>query len=644
MRALRLISQRAARMERAGLRKGPPMAHAPAVNRLDRPVDPDRDHVLGPADAGIQLVEYGSYDCPYCRRANERIADIRDRLGDRLRYVFRHKPITGSEIARRAAELAECAASQSQFWDAHVKLMSRSATLTEEDIRVVAADLGLAEHPERAAAARGKVDEDIASAKASGVQYTPTFFINGRRYDGAWDEASFYDAMLGRLGHRVRAAALDFASWAPSTGMLLLVATLAAILITNSPMGPAFDAFWQRYAGISFGEATFRLSLLHWINDALLSVFFLVVGLEIKREFTVGRLASRRSAALPVAGALGGMVVPALLYLFIIPAGPWQHGWGVPMATDTAFAVALIVMLGQRVPIELRIFLTAAAIVDDIGAIVVVAIFYSGKIDLAWLAVGCAVFAALIALNRAGVYRALPYIVLGVILWACVHEGGLHATLAGVLLAFVIPTLPPADLKALMAQATSIISVESQRTHEVLHHGPSPLALRGLDAIHDRLESPADRLLRHVEPWSSYAVLPLFALANAGVAITTDVMGGHGSLMLAIVAGLAIGKPAGMLLFTAIAVWTRVAVKPKEYSWMQLAGAGALAGIGFTMSLFIAGQAFPVPADFAAAKIAVFAASVVSAMAGVAILWMAHTPENGEDDGEEEKPDDVTPV
>ncbi|MGE3867967.1 MAG: Na+/H+ antiporter NhaA [Pseudorhodoplanes sp.] len=618
------------------------MSHAPAVNRLDRAVDETRDHVLGPAGAQIELVEYGSYDCPYCRRANERIADIRDQFGERLRYVFRHKPITGSEIARRAAELAECAANQNQFWDAHVKLMSRSATLSEEDLRVVASDLGLVIGDKPGDRASEKVDSDIASARASGVQYTPTFFINGRRYDGAWDEASFTDAMLGRLGHRFRAAALDFASWAPSTGVLLLIATLAAILITNSPMGPAFEQFWHRYAGISVGETNFRLSLLHWINDALLSVFFLVVGLEIKREFTVGRLASRRSAALPVAGAVGGMVAPALLYLLIIPAGAWQHGWGVPMATDTAFAVALIVMLGARVPIELRIFLTAAAIVDDIGAIVVVAIFYSGKIDLAWLGVGCAVFVALVALNRAGVYRALPYIVLGVILWTCVHAGGLHATLAGVLLAFVIPTLPPADLKALMAQATSIISVESQRTHEVLHHGPSPLALRGLDAIHDRLESPADRLLRHVEPWSSYLVLPLFAFANAGVAISMGVVAGHEKLMLAIVAGLAVGKPAGMLLFTALAVWTRVAVKPAEYSWTHLAGAGALAGIGFTMSLFIAGQAFPVPPDFAAAKIAVFAASVVSAMAGVAILYMAGRP--ARDDEEEPPPDDVTPV
>ena len=559
--------------------------------------------------------------------------------------MFRHKPITGSDIARRAADLAECAATRDQFWNAHVKLMSRSATLTEDDLRAVRSDLGLPEQAEASERARRKVDQDIASASASGVKFTPTFFINGRRYDGAWDEASFYDAMLGRLGHRVRVAALDFAGWAPSTGALLLLATILAIVLINSPIGPAVEAFWERPFSLSFGDASFALSLREWINDALLSVFFLVVGLEIKREFTVGRLASRRSAALPIAGAIGGMAAPALLYLLIIPQGPWLHGWGVPMATDTAFAVALIAMLGARVPIELRVFLTAAAIVDDIGAIIVVAIFYSTKLDFAWLLLAAIMLGALFALNRAGVYRALPYMVLGTVLWTAVHAGGLHATLAGVLLAFAIPTRPPADLKALMAQATSIITVESQRAHDVLSHGPSPIALRGLDAIHDRLESPADRLLRNVEPWSSYAVLPLFALANAGVIFSTGILGGgHETLMLAIIAGLAIGKPLGMIVLCALAVWTGLARKPGEYSWVHLAGAGALAGIGFTMSLFIAGQAFPVPADFDAAKIAVFAASVVSALIGVAILLAAPVPDNGVADEAEARPDDVTPV
>jgi NhaA family Na+:H+ antiporter len=600
------------------------------ANWLDRPVT-DVDHALGASNAEITLVEYGSYACPHCRAANDRIIQARDQLGARLRYVFRHRPITGSDIARRAAELAEQARTAEQFWEAHVALMTRSPELSEDDLAAVARDLGLdQEDPEETARvqelARERVAADIASSHASGVMMTPTFFINSRRYDGPWDESAFTDAMLGRLGHRMRAAALDFAGWAPSAGILLLVAALAAVVLTNSALGPAFTALWNQYLGVSLGDAAFRLSLLHWINDGLLTIFFLVVGLEIKREFTTGHLASPRAAALPIAAAIGGMAVPAGLYALLIPAGPLAHGWGVPMATDTAFAVALIVMMGARVPVALRIFLTAAAIVDDIGAIAVVAAFYSGTLHLEWLAAAGLVTLALAFLNRARIYSVVPYALLGTLLWICVHEGGLHATLAGVVLALFIPTRPPPNLKTLMIQANSIIQAEAKHRGEVLRGGPSTPALRALDAIHDRLESPADRLLRHAGARSSYIVLPLFAFANAGVVLGMDVMAGHGPLMLAIMAGLMIGKPLGLVGASALAVWLGLAAKPDDYSWRQLTGAGALAGIGFTMSLFIAGQAFH-GADFDAAKIAVFAASVLSAVIGVAILWNAQKPE-----------------
>ncbi len=600
-------------------------------NRLDRPVDDSYDHTLGPANAEITLVEYGSYACPYCRAANERIAEVRDQFGDRVRYVFRHYPLVGVELARRSAELAERAASPEQFWDAHVALMTRSPTLTEEDLRAVAQRLSLITEDSDEALqaeerAKARVDADIGSAGASGVSVTPTFFINGRRYDGAWDARSLADAMLGTLGHRIRSAALDFADWAPSAGVLLLIATCLAIALTNSAMGNAFTAFWQHELGVSFGPSRFTMSILEWIDSALLTIFFLVVGLEIKREFTVGRLAHPRSAALPIAAAIGGMIVPALLYLLVIPAGAWSRGWGVPMTTDTAFAVALIVMMGRRVPVELRVFLTAAAIVDDLGSIVVVAGFYSGALHPLYLLGAAAIVVALAALNRARIYSVTPYVILGVALWACVHAGGLHATMAGVILAVFIPTLPPPDLIALRAQASAILIAEAGRGNEPLHHGPSLPGLRALDAIHDRLESPADRLLRHAGARSSYIVLPLFAFANAGVAITAGALRGHEPIMLAIIVGLAIGKPLGLVGASALAVKLRLAVKPDEYSWRQLAGAGALAGIGFTMSLFIAGQAFPVETELDAAKIAIFAASVLSAIAGTIILWNAEAP------------------
>jgi NhaA family Na+:H+ antiporter len=295
------------------------------------------------------------------------------------------------------------------------------------------------------------------------------------------------------------------------------------------------------------------------------------------------------------------------------------------MATDTAFAIALIVMLGSRVPVELRIFLTAAAIVDDIGAIAVVALFYSHDLHAGYLVAAAAITGALALLNRLGIYRVTPYVLLGIALWATVHGGGLHSTLAGVVLAIFVPTRDPPNLRALMAQADAVLIAEARHTDDELRHGPSAPAMEALDAIHDRLESPADRMLRTLSLRSNYVVLPLFALANAGVALTAGSLSGHTPLMLAIILGLAAGKPLGLLSVSALAVWLGVASKPDAYSWRQLAGAGALAGIGFTMSLFIAGEAFHAESDFAAAKIAVFTASALSAVIGIAVLWTSRS-------------------
>ena len=602
-------------------------------DRLVPPANEAVDHVLGPADSEITLVEYGSYDCPYCRAANERIAELRDEFSDQMRYVWRHRPIPGSDLALRAAELAERAAQRGKFWEAHVELMTRSPALSEDDLRAVAAKLQIEDEPPHVDSAEESrahehVERDIASARASGVRVTPTFYINGRKYSGLWDSSEFADALLGTLGQRVRDAALDFARWAPSAGILLLVATIISVALTNSALGSGFQAFWQIPLGLRFGDWSVGLPLIRWVNEGLLTIFFLVVGLEIKREFTVGHLSDRRSAALPVAAAIGGMAVPALLYHLVLPSGPWAHGWGVPMATDTAFAVAIIIMLGSRVPVELRIFLTAATIVDDIGAIIVVAFFYSEAIQPTYLIAAAAIFAVLIVMNRIGVYKVTLYLLLGVVLWAMLFAGGLHATLAGVLLALVIPTRDPPNYRALAAQADAILIAESQRSEEVLRRGPSEAAMNALDRIHDRLESPADRLLRNVSMRSNYVVLPVFALANAGVVLNVDVLHGHGQLILAVILGLVVGKPLGMVALSALTARLGIATKSDAYSWGQLAGAGALSGIGFTMSLFIASEAFPRASDFAATKIAVFAASGLAAAIGTFVLW--HTSREGE--------------
>ena len=395
---------------------------------------------------------------------------------------------------------------------------------------------------------------------------------------------------------------------------------MLALVLSNSPAGPAFQSWWNTTLGVQWGASAFDLSLLDWVNHGLLTIFFFVVGLEIKREFTVGHLASVRSGALPVIAALGGIILPALIFASIAPPH-LRHGWGIPIGTDTAFAVALIVLLADRVTIELRVFLTAAVIIDDIVAILVIAVFYSGAMNVVYLIAAVAVVVVLFVLNRIGVYGALPYAVCGIVLWFFLHEAGLHATLAGVLLAVMIPTRPPANLRALLAQAATVIHEEDVHRDEAMRHGPSGPTLRVLDMIHSRIESPADKLLRSVEPWSSYVVLPIFALANAGVAWTTNVFQQNARLMVAITLGLVAGKSIGIVAASWLAVRSRIAVKPEAYSWRQLIGAGALGGIGFTMSLFIAGLAFPNPADYAAAKIAIFIASIIAAALGTMILY-----------------------
>jgi Na+:H+ antiporter, NhaA family len=600
------------------------------LSMLEPGIDPDRDHILGSPDAEMTLVEYGSYSCSPCHAVHEVIEGLRSRFGERMRYVFRHLPLAGNEDATHAAELAECAGrAKGRFWDVHETLMERGPVFGNGDIERIASEFDLSlndeRHADAFAAARARVRDDIRSAQRSGVQVTPTFFINGRRYSGTWDESSLADAMLAPLGHRIQSAAFEFVRWGPSSGLLLGLATMIALVLSNSPLAREFAAFWETPLGFQWGNYAFAHSLLHWVNHGLLTVFFFVVGLEIKREFTIGHLATFRSGALPVVAALGGIILPAVIYASIAPP-ELRHGWGIPIGTDTAFAVAIIVFLGDRVPIELRVFLTAAVIIDDIVAIAVIALFYTGAIHAGFLIGAGALTALLLVLNRTGVYGALPYAIGGVALWFFLHESGLHATLAGVILATIIPARPPANLNALLAQAATIIHLEDDHTGEAMRPGPSEPALRTLDAIHARIESPADKLLRSTEPWSSYVVLPIFALANAGVAWSPGVFEGQARLICAITLGLVVGKPIGIVVAALLAVGTGIAAKPDVYSWRQLCGAGALGGVGFTMSLFIAGVAFPDATIYAAAKIAIFLASLIAGTLGALILWPKPEP------------------
>src|SRR5690606_21226309 len=285
-----------------------------------------------------------------------------------------------------------------------------------------------------------------------------------------------------------------------------------------------------------------------------------------QRRVPIGPVARRGPGALPVFAAIGGIMLPAIIFAAIAPPD-LRHGWGIPVGTDTAFAVALIVLLRDRVPVELRVFLTAAVIIDDIVAILIIALFYTGTIHIGRLIADGAVTSMVALLNRSGVYRPLPYAFCSVVLWFCLHEAGLHATLAAVIMAVFIPARAPANLKTLLAQMTAVMHLEERYSREAMRLGPSEPALRTLDAIYRRIESPADKLLRSVEPWSSYVALPIFALANAGVVLSLDVIEGHGRLMAAIALGLVVGKPVGIAVAAWLGVTSGVAVKPDAYSW-----------------------------------------------------------------------------
>lgn len=568
------------------------------TSRLKVPVSKN-DRVLGPADARVVFVEYGDYECPYCLEASSIVQEIKDRFGDRIRYVFRHFPIqTSHPNALIAAEAAEAAGAQGMFWEMHNTLFAHQGRLDLEHLVEYAAGLGLDVDRFRAELEAGthreKVEEQFRSGVRSGVNGTPTFFINGARYEGPWDVESLAEEIERPLGVQVRNLFQRFTRLQAAGGMILLAATLAALALANSPLAEAYRAFWNMELAIQLGPFSLALDLLHWVNDGLMVLFFLVVGLEIKREVTIGELASPRKAALPAMAAIGGMVVPAAAYLIVNRGTPTASGWAVPMATDIAFSLGILALLGRRVPIGLRIFFTALAIVDDIGAVLVIALFYSGTLAWAALLVGAVIFVALLIINRQGVRNPMPYAILGVLLWLAFLESGVHPTIAGVLLALTIPARSRLNVNAYQAQCVAILGGRSSAPGQIVEVSDNQqAAARALEAMAERMQTPAQRLEYALTPWATYLVLPIFALANAGVALSGN-LGQMASspAFQGILLGLVVGKPLGVGLFTWIAVRLRIADLPQRVGWPQLVGATFLAGIGFTMALFIAGSAF----------------------------------------------------
>jgi NhaA family Na+:H+ antiporter len=404
-----------------------------------------------------------------------------------------------------------------------------------------------------------------------------------------------------------------------ASSALLLAATLLALALANSPWAEAYAALWHTRLELHLGAASLALSLEHWVNDGLMTIFFFVVGLEIKHELVAGELASRARAALPMIGALGGMVVPAALYAVLHAGGPAAAGWGVPMATDIAFAVAALAALGSRVPQGLRVFLLALAIVDDLGAVTVIAVFYSESLSAAALAAAGAGLAAIYAANRAGV-RAYPiYWALGAGVWLATLHSGVHATVAGVALGLLTPASTGAALPRLAARGRELLATALERGGEA---GERKRLAREMRALSHGFVSPLEYLTGRLHPWVAFVIMPVFALANAGVALEAETLADPlgRRVALAVALGLAVGKPLGIAGFSLLGVRLGFAELPQGVTPAALAGVGMLGGIGFTMALFLTALAFADPGLAAASKVGVLAASAVAAAAGVACL------------------------
>src|SRR3954469_17764455 len=407
------------------------MSHdsTPSTFKLRRPVDAARDHVRGGDVAGaVAVVVYAAYLCPYCRRLRRVLNRLRRALGPRLQYVFRHFPNERAHPgAEFAARVAEAAARQGKFWEVHDWLYDREPPITKaqllEFVRSLRLDMDQFEQDVRDEVTRQRVNEDVADGRGNGVSGTPTVFIDGVRYDGAWDFHSMLEAIELPLSARVERSARAFASLPASGGVVLIAAAAAAIICANTALAPYYWSFVD--AAFSIGPTGHPLSLAvrDWSSEGLLALFFLLVGLEIRRELTVGALTNRRAAVLPVIAAVGGVIVPAVIYL-LINSGSASAGWAVPTATDVAFTLGIMAVLGDRIPIELRVFVAALAVIDDVLSVMTLAIFFSHAFDVYWILAGAVAVVILFALNRWRVYTAWPYAVTAVALGIFLHPGG----------------------------------------------------------------------------------------------------------------------------------------------------------------------------------------------------------------------------
>jgi NhaA family Na+:H+ antiporter len=415
-----------------------------------------------------------------------------------------------------------------------------------------------------------------------------------------------------------------FAKLEAAGGILLAISTVVALVWANSQWAASYEHLWHTGVSLGFGKWTLAQDLHEWINDGLMALFFFLVGLEIKREFLVGELSSWKNAAFPIAAAIGGTVLPALFYFGANRGSAAEHGWGIPMATDIAFTLGVLALLGNRVPLSLKVFVTALAIVDDILAVLVIAVFYTAEISFLSLGMGLFGIVVSYAANRMGVRKPIVYALIGAFVWVAMLKSGVHATIAGILLAFTIPARTYLDPVDFLAGARKLLQEMEHPAHSgeaLLTSEQQQHAIHELEEKCELVQPPLHRIEHALQPWVTFAIMPIFALANAGVPF----LGAIGPALkspvtLGILAGLFAGKPLGISLFAWVSTKMRIASLPEGVVWRQIFGVSWLCGIGFTMSLFIAALGLGDAALIDIAKIGILAASLGSGIAGSLVL------------------------
>lgn len=437
-----------------------------------------------------------------------------------------------------------------------------------------------------------------------------------------------HDLLIDEVqGHQRRfMKLLEFTHSSTRAAGVMLLGAIVALVVANTGLHEGFLEFWHTEVVLGVGSHIGQMSLAHIINDVLMALFFLLVGLEIKYEMTVGELTNIRQAALPIIAAVGGVGMPIVIYLAFNAGNPdTAMGWGVPTATDIAFALGIMALLGDRVPNGVRVFLSTLAVADDIIAILVIAIFYGETPDLGWLLAAAVVLALLVVLNRVHVYSLYPYLAAGMVLWFCVFMSGVHSTIAGVLLAFTIPIGSRVKLGNFLDWSRDRVD-DAQSYYEedkpVVVQGKYMQTVRTLSRVSRQVMPPAVRLEQRLYPWVYFAVLPLFALTNADVAFLGGDIGAmlSGPVFLGVLCGLLLGKPLGIMLFSFLTVKLRVAKLPDGVNWKHMLGAAILGGVGFTMAIFVANLAFVDAALVGEAKLAILCASLIAGVVGFAVL------------------------